>query len=441
MTDFTVGIIGGGPAGAATASYLAKAGLDCVVFERELFPRPHVGETFVPSSNRVFAELGFTQKMEDAGFLHKGGAVWTSKASTNLFGHDWDELGDEYDVDIAFREREMPGVNNVYTYHVDRAKFDLMLLQHAQELGATVYSGVQVTSVDLGDTPRINFRMGRKTTSVDVKMVVDASGRHTLLGQQLKLKVKDPLFDQFALHTWFKDYDRGSTHTDEYLVVYFLPFPNTWVWQIPITDEITSIGIVTQKTNFPKANQSREAWFWDCLATLSEFRAKLQQAERIRPFTAEGDYSYAMTAVAGDNFALVGDAARFVDPIFSSGVSVALNSARLVTPHILKAAQTNDFSAATFAEYAHTIRVGTRNWYKFINLYYRLNILFTQFIRDPRYRLDVLKLLQGDVYDEEEPPVLGAMQRFVESVERDEKHVFHRALGQLSAKELRSALV
>src|SRR5690348_2821152 len=146
-TDFEVGIIGGGPAGSSMAAYLAKAGVSCVVFERELFPRPHVGESLVPSSTRVFKELNFLQKMEEAKFPHKFGAAWTA-SSARTYETNWDGLAAERNVDVAFREREQPGVDQLYTYHVDRGKFDLMLLQHAFEFGAKVYEGVGVTGVD-----------------------------------------------------------------------------------------------------------------------------------------------------------------------------------------------------------------------------------------------------------------------------------------------------
>src|SRR5260370_28263073 len=162
--DFDVGIIGGGPAGAATAAYLAKAGLSCVVFERELFPRPHVGESLVPSSTRVF--------------------------------------------------------------------------------------------------------------HTNVRLVVDASGRRMLLGNQLKLRIQDPVFDQYAIHTWFEGYDRSILASEpsqnEYIFIHFLPLSKTWVWQIPITETITSIGVVTQKKRFAKSKQERQEFFWKSLAIYCE---------------------------------------------------------------------------------------------------------------------------------------------------------------------------
>src|SRR5262245_42112557 len=117
--DFEVGIIGGGPAGASMGAYLAKAGIPCVVFERELFPRPHVGESLVPSSTRVFKDLGFLPKMEENKFPHKFGAVWTATAKSAAYEHDWEGLAANNKADIDFAERDQPGVDQIYTYHVD----------------------------------------------------------------------------------------------------------------------------------------------------------------------------------------------------------------------------------------------------------------------------------------------------------------------------------
>ncbi len=440
--DFDIGIIGGGPAGSSMAAYLAKAGVKCVVFEKELFPRPHVGESLVPSSTRVFKDLDFLQQMEDAKFPHKFGAVWTTDDKSIPFGHDLEGLGPDCNVDIRFEERMQPGVDKNYTYHVDRGKFDLMLLQHANKLGATIYDGVKVNRVDFDPAhPDIHFSMGSKEMSVNCKMVVDASGRQTFLGNQLKLKVKDPVFDQYAIHSWFDGYDRSvfakrDTNLD-YIYIHFLPISNTWIWQIPITDSVTSLGVVTQKKNFAKTREDREKFFWESVGTRPMIEETLRKSQRIRPFKEEGDYSYAMKQLCGDRFVMVGDAGRFVDPIFSTGVSIALNSSRFAHANILAALEKNDFSRESFSEFENKIKRGTKNWYDFITVYYRLNILFTYFISDKNYRLDVLKLLQGDVYDDAAPPVLKKMQETVAKVEQNPNHPWHKMLGDLTANAFR----
>nr|BBH87124.1 hydroxylase [Thermosporothrix sp. COM3] len=437
--DFDIGIIGGGPGGSSIASYLAKAGLTCVIFERDLFPRPHVGESLVPSSTRVFKEIGFMDKMEAAGFPKKYGAAWTTSGRGPIYADSFDGLEPDCYAGVRFDERVQPGVDRNYTFHVDRGKFDLMLLQHAHELGATVYEGVQVRNVDFSEEnrPRINFTIGKRDISTNVRMVVDASGRRTLLGNQLKLRIRDTVFDQYALHTWFEGYDRSIMSTDEaqrdFIFIHFLPLTNTWVWQIPITETITSIGVVTQKQNFAKSRKEREQFFWSCLESRPELAEGLRAANQIRPLKDEGDYSYAMKQICGDNFVLIGDAARFVDPIFSTGVSIALNSARFSAADIIRAAESGDFRKQSFQNYETTLRRGTKNWYEFISVYYRLNVLFTAFVQDPRYRIDVVKLLQGDVYDEDEPAVLKLMKEIVTEVERNEDHIWHHYLGELTS--------
>jgi FADH2 O2-dependent halogenase len=315
--------------------------------------------------------------------------------------------------------------------------FDLLLLQHAEELGASVYEGVSVKHVDFdAELPAVCFKMGRKEMAVTGQMVIDASGRRTLVGSQMGWKVNDPVFDQFALHTWFDNYDRGVVaegDRENYIYVHFLPVRNSWVWQIPITDSVTSIGVVTQKKHFARRKSDHEGFFWESVGSRPEFAEALRAADQIRPFKTEGDYSYAMTQIAGDRTVLIGDAARFVDPIFSTGVSIALNSARFAHRDVISALESGDFSADSFSEYVETIGRGTRNWYEFITVYYRLNVLFTAFVMDKRYRLDVLKLLQGDVYDEEEPEVLAKMREIVDEVERSERHPWHQHLNDLTA--------
>ena len=437
--DFDVGIIGGGPAGASMAAYLAKAGVNCVVFEGAIFPRPHVGESLVPSSTRVFQELDFLDTMETSGFPRKYGAAWTSVGSEAIHQVDWEGLPISDHADFAFQERRQEGVEQDYTWHVDRGKFDQLLLKHADSLGAHVYEGITVQSVDFSDPDlaAIKYTIGRTETQTKVRMVVDATGRRTLLAQQLKWKVKDPVFDQYALHTWFEDFERKAVADREqlrdYIFIHFLPISNTWVWQIPITDRVTSVGVVTQKKNFAASRESREEFFWECLGSRPDLLKAARAATQLLRLKEEGDYSYASSQLAGDRVVLVGDSGRFVDPIFSTGVSIALNCSRFAHRDILKALEKGSFQREDFSEFETTIRRGTRNWYRFISVYYRLNVLFTSFVIDPRYRLQVLKLLQGDVYDEDEPSVLERMREIVRAVESNPEHLLHKFLGDLTA--------
>jgi FADH2 O2-dependent halogenase len=441
-----VAILGGGPAGSSIASYLAQAGLRCAVFEKELFPREHVGESLVPSSTRVFNEIGFTEEMERSGFPRKYGAAWTSAEAHRAYSHDFQGLEADAYADVRFAERDQEGVNRPYTWHVDRGRFDLMMLQHAAKSGADVYSGVTVKDVQFGengDGAKVCFALGGRTMKVPAKMVVDATGRKTLLGSRLGLRVRDSVFDQYALHSWFGGLDRlsitGTEERAQYIFIHFLPINDSWIWQIPISDSVTSVGVVTQKKNFARSRQDREKFFWECMETRPDLASCLRESEQLRPLKEEGDYSYAMRDICGDGFVLIGDAARFVDPIFSTGVSIALNSARFAARDIVAALEKGSTQKAAFSTYEKTLKRGTKNWYEFISVYYRLNVLFTAFVKNPKYRLDVIKLLQGDVYDVDRPPVLEEMKEVIRRVEQTPNHVWHGSLGSLTADSLRGA--
>lgn len=438
--DYDVAIIGAGPAGSSAAAYLAKAGMSVALFESEIFPREHVGESLVPATTRVLLETGAMEAVENAGFPKKYGAAWTSAQSRNVIANVFNKFSHELgSAEIQFNERDQPGVDRDYTFHVDRGRFDLILLKHAESVGAKVFQGVRVLNADFDDPQKVTLtvRLGPREVPISARMLIDASGRQTMLGRQLKVKVADPVFDQYAVHAWFEGLDRKALafnfEKSDYIYIHFLPISDTWVWQIPISDTVTSVGVVTQKQRFAEAGTDREKFFWDFVSSRPDLYEALQKAERVRPFKAEGDYSYAMQQICGDRFVMIGDAARFVDPIFSSGVSVALNSARLASRDIIAANEAGDFSRERFAAYERVIRNGVRNWYEFISVYYRLNILFTTFVQDPRYRLDVVRLLQGELYDDEEPEVLRIMRETVAAVEEDETHLWHEHLGTLRA--------
>jgi len=438
VPDFDVAVIGGGPAGSTTGAYLAKAGLSVAVFESDIFPRPHVGESLVPAVTPVLIESGAMPAVEAANFPKRYGSAWRSGETRAIPDNGFAGLMNDFRGGvIPFDERDQSGVDRNFTYHVDRSIFDLILLQNAEAAGASVFQGVRVLDVDFADPDEVvlNCRVGPRRVAFTAGMVVDASGRQTLLGRQHKFKVSDPVFNQYAIHTWFDGLDRTAFPTDpkrpDYGYVHFLPIEDRWVWHIPVSGTATSIGVVTQKKRFVSANADREKFFWDCLAHQPDLAAALRKAKRVTPFKIEGDYSYSMKQLSGDRFVLVGDAARFVDPIFSSGVSVALNGARIASADIIAAYKAGDYSAQRFAMFEDRLNRGIRNWYEFISIFYRLNIVFTAFIQDPRYRDDVLKMLQGDVWDGQELAALKAMREIVTAVENDPGHIWHPYLGNL----------
>jgi FADH2 O2-dependent halogenase len=412
-------IIGGGPAGSTLACYLSLAGIDTLLLEQANHPRPHVGESLVTSTYLPFKEIGFIDTMEEVRFVRKYGAAWHALS------------GKEFS--ISFSPFPKYGIDRDYIYHVDRSKFDHLLIKHAEKLGAKVVQGVRVRQVlfDDGNAVGVRAQVGETEFDLHAKLIVDASGRHTLLGRQLGIKENDPIFDQYAVHAWFKGLDRGATESADYIHIYFLPVDRGWAWQIPITDEITSVGIVAERDVFRKARKDVAEYFDTYIHSNPALTQALAQAERINEFKTEGDYSYVMKQFVGDHFMMVGDAARFVDPIFSSGVSVAMMSARFATEHICRAFQTGDFSRAALQPCEDQVRSGVSIWYEFIRLYYKLLPLFTHFIQSSEYKFQIKELLQGLVFDRSSVPVLDAMREYIRAVEASDNHIFKSQLSSV----------
>ncbi len=413
MTD--VIIIGGGPAGSVLGCYLSKMGISNTIIEKVMHPRPHIGESLVSSTVRIFDELDFLPIMEEHDFVRKYGAAW----------HPTQGRGEFY---IEFAEFPQEGVNQDYTYHVDRATFDHLLLQHARKLGSKVIQGVGVKEVlfDKDDFARgVVVDIDGVTAELDAKYVADCSGRGTVLGNQRRLREKDPLFNQFAVTAHFENVVRShDPKTADYIHIYFLPVERGWAWQIPIDEKTTSIGVVTEKSVFQESRQRKEEWFYEHIATTPDLAKAMENAKQVDEFNTEADYSYAMREFVGNGWLLVGDSARFVDPIFSSGISIAAESAKYAALQIQESIESGDRSTAALKPYETKIKTGVSIWYEFIKLYYKLMHLFTYFIQSKEHRLQILQLLQGEVYDREKAPVLDAMRDIIHTVENTPGHLW-----------------
>jgi FADH2 O2-dependent halogenase len=242
------------------------------------------------------------------------------------------------------------------------------------------------------------------------RIVADASGRATLLGSQLRLKRPDPSFRQFAIHGWFEGVDRGPAESTDWIHLHVLPGPRSWAWEIPISAAVTSVGIVSDAEAFPKAGHDHERFFAEQAATNPAFARSLRAARPLGALQREGNYSYAMERLAGDGWLLLGDAARFVDPLFSSGLSLAAESARAAAAAIRVALGAGDVSARSFAAYQASLTAAADAWREFIGLYYREPRAFLSLLGDPVRRERLRDLLQGDVFERDAAPGLSALR-------------------------------
>jgi FADH2 O2-dependent halogenase len=387
--DADVIIIGGGPAGSVLASFLGLNGYRALLLEKEIHPRDHVGESITPSTNPIFHKIGFLPKMEDAGFVHKPGACWTApRAPVGKF------------VSIRLGEFPPPGALQLYTYNVERDVFDTMLIRHANECGAKVLQGVSVQKVLFDGDRAIGVRA--KVTDgwerdLYARFVVDASGRRCVLANQLGLRLKDPVFNQFGIYTWFRGVEPNPPGYEGFLFLHFLGLERAWAWQIPMRDGVCSVGVVTDKADFQKSGRTHDEFFESLVARNSSLAFNMRNARRVKPWWIEGDYSYKIERFVGNGWLLIGDALRFVDPIFSTGVDVASYSA-MYAFEAIDAACKGDDEPRVFKEYERRVGAGVDAWYDLIALFYKLQNLFTSFAIKRRFRERVVRILQGNLY-------------------------------------------
>lgn len=413
-------IMGGGPAGLTLGCYLAQAGVDCLVLEKANHPRPHVGESLMPSTVRIIREIGFHDLAESAGFPHSGGVAYHPQVG--------------FDVTLSYRDFPQEGIDQAYTYHVDRARFDMLLMKHAEGQGCRVVQGVGVDHVlfdEAGRATGVRAALGRNHTELEAKVVVDAAGRATRLGRQLELREDHPVFDQFALHTWCVDVDRGRQKTADYTHVYFLPEVRGWAWHAAIDSEITSIGLVASREAYQDSGLDVEDFFETSLRANRKLARATRRAKRINDIKGEVNYSYRLNRVCGDGWLAIGDAARFIDPIFSSGVSVAMHSARFAAERIQTAIESGDASRATFEPYEDQLFTGAAIWDDFIRLFYRLLPAFTHLLESRDHRTPLVRMIQGDIHAGSEADVLDEMRALVRSVEEADAHPWRSQLLDL----------
>ena len=354
METFDVVVVGGGPGGSSTATFLADGGLRVALFERERFPRFHVGESLMPATMLLLEELGARAAIEERGFQLKYGATFIDEdnnAATQTFyflpGQPWPN----------------------YSYQVPRAEFDTVLLEHATKRGVTVFqpATVEGTEFDAGGvTLTVSGENGR--FSVRAKMLVDASGRDALLATRYGRRTRIPNLGKVALFAHYKGAARRSGLEEGNIRVYV--FREGWFWWIPLAGDVTSVGAVCHARTVKQWTGEPEGLLDAMIARSRGVSENLAGAVRITPVHRVANFSYHNSPVVGDRFVAVGDAIAFVDPIFSGGVYIALRTGQLAAAAILQAFRAGDFSARRFAAYERRVRAGLAPLFQFIHKYY-----------------------------------------------------------------------
>ena len=308
-------VIGGGPAGSTVAALLAEKGYDVVVFEKELHPRFHIGESLLPMNMPLFDRLGVRPEVESIGIVKLGAefvSPWHEHTSRFMFGEAMDKC--------------FP-----YAVHVRRSEFDELLFRHAKRRGARTFEKHRVTRVDMDagkgvdDRPAVKVKDGDGTeTEWFPRFVIDASGRDTLLSSQFDAKQRNRRHASAALFGHFNNAFRFPGKFEGSISLFW--FDHGWFWYIPLRDGTVSVGAVAHPGYFKKRKGTLTEFFMETIALAPKLAERLKDATLVAPAIATGNYAYDSKFCRGDRFVMVGDAFAFVDPMFSSGVYLAMNS-------------------------------------------------------------------------------------------------------------------
>jgi flavin-dependent dehydrogenase len=392
-------VIGGGPAGSTASTLLAQKGHRVELFERDHFPRFHIGESLIPETYHVLRRLGMLPKMKASAFVKK-----YSVQFVNEHGRLSEPF---YFLDHKPHESSQ-------TWQVVRSELDAMLLDNAREHGVTVREGARVLEV-LFEGPRaVGVRVreeGQPEREVRAKVVVDASGQGGLIMDRLGLREWDPVLKKAALWTYWEGAQRDTGRDEGATLVLATKGKKGWFWYIPQHNNVVSVGVVAAHEYLFKDRPTKdhEAIYFEEVARCPGLQPRLAGARRVEPFRAAKEYSYRSRQAAGDGWVLAGDAFGFLDPLYSSGVLLALTSGSMAADAVAEGLARGDTSGAQLGKWQETFTRGMDRMRRLVCAYYD-GFSFGRFVRHyPHLKGYLTDLLIGDLFDDKVDAVWGPM--------------------------------
>ena len=380
-------VIGGGPAGSTAAALLAERGYRVTLMEKAHHPRFHIGESLLPANLPLLEKLGVATEVK-AIAMEKWGAEFVSP------WHDHKQLFEFSDA----LDKSMP-----MAYQVRRAEFDEILIRNASRKNARVVEGCQVRQVDFlpgnaGARAQALHEDGLLET-VEARFVLDASGRDTFLANRFKAKRRNPKHNSAALYGHFSGAARNPGKAEGNITIFW--FEHGWFWFIPLADGVTSVGAVVWPYYLKtRRKKPLDQFLQETIALCAPLRDRLRHAQAVTPAEAAGNFSYECDRTHGDNFLLLGDAYTFIDPIFSTGVMLAMHSAFVGADTVDTCLRQPHQAAVALKQFDRAMRIGPREFSWFI---YRVtNPAMRDMFMGPRniFRVKeaLLSVLAGDVY-------------------------------------------
>ena len=389
-------VVGGGPGGSTAATLLRRQGRHVVQLEKDHHPRFHIGESLLPANLPIFDDLGVMEKVRALGVLKLGADFPSGPGSYQ-----------------TFHFRRALGSTPPHAFQVKREEFDRMLFEHAREQGVDARVGVKVEQVrvdGVGQVSALARDADGNPLSVRAKYLVDASGRDTLLGNALKIKHKNSAHQSAAIFAHFRGVELRAGEDAGNISIY--NFPYGWCWFIPLKDGVMSIGCVCWPEYLKQRRGRNEEFLLATLQMMPDAARRIANAQMVSEVRVTGNYSYTCERMAGPGWVMVGDAFAFVDPVFSSGVYLAMQSARQAAAMVGGVLDEPSREAALQRAFDQRIRRGVRVFSWFI---YRFNSpVMRQLFASPRNTLrvedGVISMLAGDVFDS--APVLLRLKLF-----------------------------